>query len=221
MRALAVVVLVACAAPAAAAPGELRAQELYRSGNAHYNLAEFDAAIADFKAAYELSAAPGLLFNLAQAARLGHHNEQALHYYKTYLRLRPDATNRADVEAHIAMLQTVPPPGRGLMIGGSVTAAAGVATLAAAIGLGVASSQASDTLPPPAKKGGMGTPAPQQIDDTGQREAIAADVLYAVGGVATVAGTIAAIVGWRRGAVRHLGVAPGPRGAAVTASIAF
>jgi tetratricopeptide (TPR) repeat protein len=200
MRA-ACVALLLCAAPAFA--DEQRAQELFRSGLSHYNLAEFDAAIADFKAAYEASQAPGLLFNLAQAARLAHRDEEALHFYKTYLRLKPDASNRTYAELRIAELEAVsreppPPPGRPLVLAGAITAGLGVGLVAAGIGVGVDADR-----------------------HHGLDEAIGAGVLYGVGGAAALAGTITALVGWRRGAVRHLGVAPAPHGAAVSASFTF
>jgi tetratricopeptide (TPR) repeat protein len=221
MRA-ACVALLLCAAPAVA--DEHRAQELFRSGLQHYNLAEFDAAIADFKAAYEASQAPGLLFNLAQAARLAHRDEEAVHFYKTYLRLKPDASNRVYAELRIAELESVrapppqqPPPGRPLVLGGAITAGLGVGLVAAGIGVGVDASRLSDATPVMGKKGDMTQP----LADQAQREMIAADVLYAVGGAAAIAGTITALVGWRRGVVRNLGVAPAPHGAQVSASFSF
>ena len=54
-------------------------------GMAHYELGEFAAAIDEFKLAYALSQAPGLLFNLAQASRLNKDYEQALHFYSYVL----------------------------------------------------------------------------------------------------------------------------------------
>ncbi len=78
------------------------AKALYDKGNTHYNLGEYDAAVAAFKQAYAISSAPGLLFNIAQSFRLAKNYEQASHFYQTYLRLKPDALNRADVEARIA-----------------------------------------------------------------------------------------------------------------------
>ena len=109
MKALAVVAVVAMA-PAAwgAEPGALReAREHYDRGMQHYELGEFDAAVDEFKAAYALSDAPGLLFNLAQASRLGKRYEQALHFYRSYLRERPEAPNRDDVEARIRELEPI------------------------------------------------------------------------------------------------------------------
>ena len=74
---------------------------------ARYALGDFDAAVDEFKQAYELSQAPGLLFNLAQASRLGKDYEQALHFYRTYLRVRPNAANRKDAEKRIGELEPI------------------------------------------------------------------------------------------------------------------
>jgi tetratricopeptide (TPR) repeat protein len=81
------------------------AKRLYEEGLSHYNLGEFDLAIASFRKSYALSQAPGLLFNIAQAFRLKKDYDQATYFYTTYLRLQPDAANRADVEARLAEMQ--------------------------------------------------------------------------------------------------------------------
>jgi len=73
----------------------------YDQGLTHYNLGEFDAAIVEFKAAYAISNATGLLFNIAQDYRILKQFEQASSFYKTFLRLKPEAPNRADVEQRI------------------------------------------------------------------------------------------------------------------------
>jgi hypothetical protein len=84
---------------------EKQAYDLYQEGITNYNLGEFDKAIEKFKAAYALTGAPGLLFNVAQAYRLKKDYEQALYFYKTYLRLDPDAPNKADVDARVAEME--------------------------------------------------------------------------------------------------------------------
>jgi hypothetical protein len=109
---------------------EKQAYDLYQEGITSYNLGEFDKAIEKFKAAYALTGAPGLLFNVAQAYRLKKDYDQALYFYKTYLRLSPDAPNKGDVEARIAEMEqliteqkniekakpvgTIPPGGTGV-----------------------------------------------------------------------------------------------------------
>ncbi len=126
-----------------------KAYDLYQEGITHYNLGEFDPAIEKFKAAYALTGAPGLLFNVAQAYRLKKDYEQALYFYKTYLRLDPDAPNKGDVEARIAEMDkfieeqkkmdkarpigTIPPGGTGVPDpvtppGGTVTPPGGTVT---------------------------------------------------------------------------------------------
>lgn len=81
------------------------AKTLYDEGLKHYNLAEYDSAIDKFKRAYAISSAVGLLFNIAQSYRLKKDWEQASNFYLTYLRLKPDAPNRVDVEQRIAEMQ--------------------------------------------------------------------------------------------------------------------
>jgi tetratricopeptide (TPR) repeat protein len=114
MRLLGLVVVMAVALPAAAAPPATApstagatattpdpARDHYERGLAKYNLAEFDAAIAEFKESYELSKAPRLLFNIAQAYRLKKDYASALYFYNTYLRAEPNPPNREDVDAKI------------------------------------------------------------------------------------------------------------------------
>src|SRR6185295_11543903 len=95
MRLLLVTLLVA--APSWAEPD---ARALYQSGDAHFKRSEWDPAIADFQRAYELSKAPGLLFNLAQAHRLKGDCGGALRLYREYLRLDPTGKMRAKAAQH-------------------------------------------------------------------------------------------------------------------------
>lgn len=104
---VAAVLLVVVALPAAAQPPDKLdpAREHYEKGLAKYNLADFDAAIAEFKASYELSNAPRLLFNIAQAYRLKKDYERALYFYNSYLRAEPNPPNLSDVEQKIDEMQ--------------------------------------------------------------------------------------------------------------------
>src|SRR5437867_3461171 len=88
------------AQPAPSPPDESRARELHQQGSRHYDIGEYDAAIDDFKAAYALSPAAGLLFNIAQAYRMKGTDScaEALRYYRSYLRAAPNAENRESVE---------------------------------------------------------------------------------------------------------------------------
>lgn len=102
--------------PSAAVAGQPRrrapspqdeARDLYKKAMTHYELGEFEPAIDEFKRAYALTSAPGLLFNIAQVYRMKKDPEQAIYFYKSYLRRMPDAPNRVDVEALITENQAL------------------------------------------------------------------------------------------------------------------
>jgi tetratricopeptide (TPR) repeat protein len=118
-RALALAVAVAVALAAGGAPAaqprklsaaeraqkETQARNLYKRAMTHYEIGEFDNAIDEFKRAYALTSAPGLLFNIAQVHRMKKDPTQALFFYRMFLRLQPTAPNRSDVEALIVESQ--------------------------------------------------------------------------------------------------------------------
>jgi len=96
----------------AASPGtdealSAEAKRHYEEGTKAFNLAEFPRAVAEFKAAYNAKPDPLLLYNIAQAFRLGADEAQALLFYKSFLRNMPDAPNRKEVEAKIRTLEKV------------------------------------------------------------------------------------------------------------------
>jgi len=101
---LAALVLALSSAPAVAQAPDATALEA--SGNKHFELAEYDAAIVDFKEAFRLSDAPNYLFNIAQAYRLKNDCRSASTFYKTFLRRVPDAPNAAKVRDRIAEMDT-------------------------------------------------------------------------------------------------------------------
>lgn len=84
---------------------EAKAKAFYLEGQKAFDLGDFPRAIDNFKKAYDAAPKPGLLFNIAQAYRLSDDARQALFFYQNYLRLLPDAANRADVEDWIAKLE--------------------------------------------------------------------------------------------------------------------
>jgi len=107
---IAAAVLFACPMARAQEPAsperESEARRLYELGRSHYNLAEYDEAIAAFRSAYELRPAPELLYNLAQAYRLRGDCAQARDLFRAYVRESPEAANRVEVEGRIARLET-------------------------------------------------------------------------------------------------------------------
>jgi tetratricopeptide (TPR) repeat protein len=79
----------------------------YEKGTTLYDLGKYLEAAREYEEAYSAKNDPALLFNIAQAYRLGGDSPAALRTYRSYLRRVPDASNRQDVERHIANLQRV------------------------------------------------------------------------------------------------------------------
>src|SRR5215471_18685451 len=77
------------------------AKTRYLSGQSHYNLNEFTEALQDFKEAYRLRPDPAFLFNIAQCERQLGDLEEAIKFYRSYLRNKPDAPNKREVEKKI------------------------------------------------------------------------------------------------------------------------
>ena len=81
------------------------ARRLYESATRHFDLTEYDAALNDFKEGYRHKDDPVFLYNIAQCYRLLNQNDDALKFYRSYLRRAPNAPNRDEVEHRIATLQ--------------------------------------------------------------------------------------------------------------------
>ena len=112
MRALVVGIVILAASARAEALDETKEREArahFEQATRLYNVGDFDRAIAGYKRAYELSPAPGLLFNIGQAYRAKGDREHALYFYAAFLREEPDAPERAFVEARMAALRAAPP----------------------------------------------------------------------------------------------------------------
>ncbi len=85
-----------------AAAAEPDARSLYEHGTTLYDLGQYREAAHEYEAAFKLRPSPPLLFNIAQAYRLGGDPANALRAYRSYLRRSPDASNRAEVTQYIA-----------------------------------------------------------------------------------------------------------------------
>lgn len=82
-----------------------RAMAAYERGQQNYKLAQYEAALADFKEASSLYASPDFQYNIGLCyEKLGRYDEAVLAYV-TYLKVKPDAEDRANVEATISRLQ--------------------------------------------------------------------------------------------------------------------
>jgi tetratricopeptide (TPR) repeat protein len=109
--------LVSILVPAAASPARAQetgggasapsAREHYQKGTSYYDLGKYNEAIREFEAAYEIKNDPALLYNLAQSHRLAGNPEQALRFYRTYLRYVPKAPNRAEIDDRIKQLEAL------------------------------------------------------------------------------------------------------------------
>src|SRR5262245_48426974 len=100
-------VLPLCGVARAADDDLVAAKKLFVSGSKHFDLGEYEQALADFKEAYRLRDDPVCLYTIAQCPRLLKHHEEPLRAYKTYLRRAPDSPVRAEVEQRIVALQEV------------------------------------------------------------------------------------------------------------------
>ena len=81
------------------------AKRLFMSGTRHFDLTEYEAALNDYKEGYRKKDDPVFLYNIAQCYRLLNKNDDALRFYRSYLRRQPDAANHAEVEHKIEALQ--------------------------------------------------------------------------------------------------------------------
>ena len=85
--------------------GRAVARRAYAEGKRHYDVGEYEPALAAFKRAYLAHEDPVLLYNIAQCQRQLHQPADALTSYRSYLRRLPDAANRAEVEDTIGKLE--------------------------------------------------------------------------------------------------------------------
>lgn len=84
-----------------------RARDLFEEGRVAYDAGDDEEALAHFKAAYELSHRPQLLYNIGLSAdRLGR-REEALAAYRGYLGAVPDAHNRVSVADRVRALEAM------------------------------------------------------------------------------------------------------------------
>jgi tetratricopeptide (TPR) repeat protein len=95
------------AAPTAAEAAD--AKRHYGQGSRYYDLAEYEDALREFKEAYRVVDDPAFLFNIAQCHRKLGHAQDAITFYKNYLRRAPRAANRSEVERLVAELERAQP----------------------------------------------------------------------------------------------------------------
>jgi len=97
--AIALMVLAATAVTALAEePGVRQAKAYYIEGMKQYNLGHYRAALDAFEAGYLARPDAAFLFNLGQCHRMLGEAAEAVRAYRAYLRERPGAGNRREVE---------------------------------------------------------------------------------------------------------------------------
>jgi tetratricopeptide (TPR) repeat protein len=81
------------------------ARHHFEEGSKRFHLGEFKRAAEEYKAAYAAKPDPVLLYNVAQAYRLGNEPAQALFFYRSFLNSQPDSPNRLEIEDRIHKLE--------------------------------------------------------------------------------------------------------------------
>jgi tetratricopeptide (TPR) repeat protein len=79
----------------------------YETAARLYDVGEYDRALVEFKDAYVAKPDPAFLFNIGQCYRKLGQEDQALDYYRRFLKVAaPDDPNRAQVEARLRDTET-------------------------------------------------------------------------------------------------------------------
>lgn len=73
----------------------------YSDGMKYYNLGRYDKAREEFRAAYFAFPDPVFLFDIGQSSRMLSDTEEMIRSYRAFLRERPDAPNRVDIQRFI------------------------------------------------------------------------------------------------------------------------
>src|SRR5262249_19678227 len=76
----------------------------YEKAVNHFNANEYTAAADEFLLVYKTAPQPALLYNAAQAYRLGNDVPRAIEYYQAFLRTAPEARQRPEVERRVREL---------------------------------------------------------------------------------------------------------------------
>jgi len=136
------------------------ARALFDAGEIAYADGRYDAALTEFRQAFELSGRQELLYNIGLAAERLRRDQEALDAYRAYIEARPDAANRAAIESRIHILEAalaqhtepttptepVVPPQEINEGGITVTVAGGVVAIVGLVFIGLSASDASRVM---------------------------------------------------------------------------
>ncbi|HEY8925461.1 MAG TPA: tetratricopeptide repeat protein [Polyangia bacterium] len=158
--------------------------EHYERATRAYDVQKYQEAVAEYQKAYEIGGDPAMLYNVAQAYRLGDQLTEALHTYRRYLQRSPTARNREDVERKIADLEQ------------TIEARRKAAEAAAQAKQAAEAAQPPPTAAPPLVP--PPTPAiPAESGVNGLR--VAGIAVLSVGAAALVTTGVACYLGWKKG----------------------
>lgn len=81
------------------------ARVFFERGVAMFRRRRYDAALQAFTAAYSFARLPEVIYNLAVASERVGHTQDAIDYYREYLRARPDGADRGMIERKVEQLR--------------------------------------------------------------------------------------------------------------------
>lgn len=93
------------APPVVSANAKRRAAVHFERGRSAYNFGNYDDAIHEYQAAFDLTGAPELVFNIAQTYRTKGDKRLALELYKKYIELEPTGEGVPSARSHIAVIE--------------------------------------------------------------------------------------------------------------------
>jgi tetratricopeptide (TPR) repeat protein len=200
-------------------PNLERAMAAFERGSENYNKANYKDALRDFLEAASLYASPDFQYNIGLCYEKLDKPEEAIAAFETYLKTKPDAADRANVEDRVARLRqmvesgasskddgaSAKPPkdkstaARGMLITGDVLTGVGiVVALGGGIGFGVAARKRSKQLDEVQSGGnpdGLTFAEAQDLEDRGKRFEAIQIAMVAVGSALAVTGIALIAVG--------------------------
>lgn len=109
LGALVLVAIALVATPARAQPLTQRGQAAahVRQAQAYFQRGDFDRALAEYQAAFDLSPEPGLIFNIGLCHDRANRPEPALEAFRRYIALAPDGVVADEARSDIARLTPI------------------------------------------------------------------------------------------------------------------
>ncbi len=196
-----------------------RAMEAFQRGSENYNKAKYDVALRDFLEAASLYASPDFQYNIGLCYEKLNKPEEAIAAFETYLKTKPDAPDRANVEDRVARLKQMvesgvkddgkkdPPPGkpekskaaRPMLITGDVLTGVGiVVAVGGGVGFGVSAREKSKQLDEVQNGGNpddLTFAQAQDLEEDGKRLEAIQIAMVSVGAALVVAGVALIAVG--------------------------